>query len=450
MQSIMGQLWPHGMQDMNDVEVSAAGVHRSPPRRSESSHRFDRGAESPEFAKRSAQVFSAQRRIRLSKRISNFSKWFVLPAAIGSLSIFFSGCSHPSDPAPPRPPVVEVATVIQKDVPIYGEWIATLNGYVNAQIQPQVTGYLIRQNYQEGSFVHKGDVLFEIDPRPFQAVLDQAKAQVAQAEAQLGATTLNVKRDVPEAQAHAIPQSQLDNDTQAQLAAKAAVEAGRAAVEQAQLNLDYTQVRSLIDGIAGIDQVQVGNLVTPSTVLTSVSQVNPIKVYFPITGVEYLRMAGQVNAGTVNFLSKVKPIPLQLNLSNGTTYDYTGKILFVDRQVDPQTGTIQIVGAFPNPRNLLRPGQTARVRAVIEIKKGALLIPQRAVMELQGAYQVMIVGPDNKVVTRTVQVGEKVGTQWIIEQGLQPGERVVAEGNEKLHDGVLVNPAPYAAPAEGN
>lgn len=338
----------------------------------------------------------------------------------------------------------------QKDIPIYGEWVGTLDGYVNAQIQPQVTGYLIKQNYREGSFVHKGDVLFEIDPRPFQALLDQAKAQLGQAEAQLGTATLNVKRDIPEAEAQAIPQSQLDNDTQAKLAGKAAVEAGQAAVEQAQLNLGYTQVRSLIDGIAGIAQVQVGNLVTPATALTGVSQINPIKAYFPISSVEYLRIASGVGTGTVNLLSSANPIPLQLILPNGNTYGSMGKILFANRQVDSQTGTIQIVGAFPNPGSILRPGQTCRVRAVTQIARGALLVPQRAVTELQGGYQVAELGPADKINIRTVQVGQQVGTLWIITEGLKQGQRVVAEGTQMVRDGMVVTPEPYTAPSKEN
>jgi RND family efflux transporter MFP subunit len=386
----------------------------------------------------------------LKKSELGFGKRLLLLAVI-AVPVFSGACGRRPDPASPaRPPVVEVAPVIQKDVPIYGEWIATLYGYVNAQIQPQVTGYLIRQDYREGSFVHKDDVLFEIDPRPFQAVLDQAKAQLAQAEAQLGTVTLNVKRDIPEAEAHAIPQSQLDNDTQAKLAAKAMVEAGQAAVEQAQLNLGYTKVRSLIDGIAGIAQVQVGNLVAPSTVLTSVSQVNPIKAYFPISSVEYLRIASRVSPGAVNLLSGANPISLQLILSNGNTYGYKGQILFADRQVDSQTGTIQIVGAFPNPGNILRPGQTGRVRALTEIARGALLVPQRAVTELQGGYQAAVVGPDSKISIRTVEVGERVGPMWIITQGLKPGERVVAEGTQAVRDGMVVTPEPYAPPSEEN
>lgn len=363
--------------------------------------------------------------------------------SVAALQIASGGCSRPKAASRPSPPVVEVATVIQRDVPIYGNWITTLQGFVNAQIQPHVTGYLIKQDYREGSFVSKDSVLFEIDPRPFQAVLDQAKAQLAQAEAQLGNAVLNVKRDIPEANAHAIPQSQLDNDTQGKLAAKASVEAAQAAVEQAQLNLGYTKVRSLVPGIAGIAQVQVGNLVSPTTVLTAVSQVNPIKAYFPITGTEYLEIADRVNPGTINLLSHSNPIPLELTLANGNVYRYKGRILFADRQVDPQTGTIQIVGEFPNPRRILRPGQTGRIRAVTELKKGALLVPQRAVTQLQGGYEVAVVGPDDKVAVRSVEVGPQVGSLWVINQGLNPGERVVAEGAEKVRSGVQVTPTQY-------
>jgi RND family efflux transporter MFP subunit len=367
------------------------------------------------------------------------------------LGVAFSiGCGQRalSDPAAHHPEV-EVARVAQKDVPIYGDWVGTLDGYVNAQIQPQVTGYVVKQNYREGSFVPKGDVLFDIDPRPFQAVLDQAKAQLAQAEAQLGAAALNVKRDIPEAKEQAIPQSQLDNDTQAKLAAEAAVQAGQAAVEQAELNLGYTKVRSLIDGIAGIAQVQAGNLVTPATVLTGVSQINPIKAYFPVSGVEYLQIANRVGSGTVNLLSGANTIPLELILANGKTYQYKGKILFANRQMDAQTGTIQIVGAFPNPGNILRPGQTARVRSITDFERGALLVPQRAVTELQGGYQLAVLEAGNRISVRSVQVGERVGSMWIINQGLKPGDQVVAEGMQAVRDGMVVSPKPYTAP-EGN
>jgi len=345
--------------------------------------------------------------------------------------------------ATPPPPMVEVAPVVQRTVPVIGEWVGTLEGYVNAQIQPQVSGYLIRQDYHEGSFVRKGQLLFEIDPRPFQAALDQAKGQLAQAEAQVANADLNVKRDIPEAEAHAIPQSQLDSDTQSLRGAKAAVEADQAAVEQAQLNLGYTRVVSLVDGIAGITTVQVGNLVGPSAVLTSVSQVAPIKVYFPISEQEYLRIADGGAPGSVAWLTHASRIALQLTLSNGGTYSYPGKIVFADRQVNAQTGTIQIVGEFPNPTNLLRPGQYARVRAMTGTITGALLVPQAAVSQAQGSYQVTVVGPDNRAQLRTVKVGPTEGSLWVINTGLNPGERVVAVGAEKVKDGDLVNPSPF-------
>ena len=355
------------------------------------------------------------------------------------------GCSNGNvrAAAPPPPPVVEVAPVLQKNVPLQGEWVGTLDGYVNAQIQPEVTGYLIRQDYREGALVKKGQLLFEIDPRPFQAVLDQAKGQLAQAEAQMANAELNVKRDIPEAQAHAIPQSQLDTDTQALLAAKASVEADQATVEQATINLGYTKVTSLIDGIAGINTVQVGNLVGPSAVLTAVSQVSPIKVYFPISEQEYLRMADGGRPGNVDFITHASRIPLQLTLADGSTYSHPGRIIFADRQVNTQTGTIQIVGEFPNSKNLLRPGQYALIQAPTGNIEGALLVPQAAVNQQQGSNQVTVVGADNRAQLRTVQVGPTVGTRWVINSGLKPGERVVAVGGDKVKEGGLVNPTPY-------
>ena len=367
----------------------------------------------------------------------------VLVAAVLLLNTL--GCSNGKvrAAAPPPPPVVEVAPVIQENVPVRGEWVGTLEGYVNAQIQPQVNGYLIRQDYQEGALVKKGQVLFEVDPRPFQAVLDQAKGQLAQAEAQMANAELNVKRDIPEAEAHAIPQSQLDTDTQALRAAKASVQADQASAEQAAINLGYTRVTSLIDGIAGINTVQVGNLVGPSTVLTAVSQVSPIKVYFPISEQEYLRLAEGAGPGSVDFITHASRIPLQLTLADGSAYPHPGRIIFADRQVNTQTGTIQIVGEFPNPRNLLRPGQYARVQAPTGNIQGALLVPQAAVNQQQGTYQVAVIGADNRAQLRSVQVGPTVGTLWVITAGLKPGERVVAVGGEKVKDGQLVNPTPY-------
>jgi RND family efflux transporter MFP subunit len=365
------------------------------------------------------------------------------------IAVHCAGCAQKKSPAAGAPQV-QVARVVQRDVSVQSEWVATLDGYVNAQIQPQVSGYLIKQDYEEGSFVHKDEVLFEIDPRPFQAVLDQAKAQLAQAEAQLGNATLNVNRDIPEAEANAIARSQLEGDLQMQMAAKATVAAARAAVEQAALNLSFTRVRSLISGIAGIAQVQVGNLVTPSTVLTGVSQVDPIKTYFPISGEEYLRIAGKIRPETVDLLSSAAPIPLQLILSNGSTYIQSGSILFADRQVDQQTGTIRIAGAFANPGNILRPGQYAKVRAVTQVLKGALLIPQRAVSQLQGSAQVAVVGADNKITIRAVQTGERVDTMWVITRGLSAGDRVVAEGTQKVKEGSAVTPTPFTIESGGS
>jgi len=375
-------------------------------------------------------------------RTWRLQKLIVLGAPL--LAVLSAGCERRIvSAAPPQPPTVEVTSVVQKDVPIEGEWVGTLEGYVNAQISPQVSGYLIRQDYQEGAFVRKGQLLFEVDPCPFQAVLDQAKGQLAQAEAQMTNAELNVKRDIPEAEAHAIPQSQLDTDTQALRALKASVEADQAAVEQARINLGYTKVVSLIDGIAGINTVQVGNLVGPSTVLTAVSQVSPIKVYFPISEQEYLRMADGGGPGSVDFITHASRIPLQLTLADGSAYPHPGRIIFADRQVNTQTGTIQIVGEFPNSKNLLRPGQYARIQAPTGNIERALLVPQAAVNQQQGTYQVTVIGSDNRAQLRNVQVGPKVGTLWVITSGLKPGERVVAVGAEKAKEGQLVNSTPY-------
>src|SRR5260370_12720147 len=320
------------------------------------------------------------------------------------------GCSNGKvrSAAPPPPPVVEVAPVIEKDVPLEGEGVGTLEVYVNAQIQPQVSGYLIRQDYHEGGLVKKGQLLFEIDPRPFQAVLDQAKGQLAQAEAQMANAELNVKRDIPEAEAHAIPQSQLDTDTQALRAAKASVHTDQAAVEQATIKLGYTKVTSLIDGMAGINTVEVGNLVGPSAVLTAVSQVSPIKVYFPISEQEYLRMAAGGGPGSVDWLTHASRIPLRLTLADGSVYPHPGRIIFADRQVNTQTGTIQIVGEFPNSKNLLRPGQYARIQTPTGNITGALLVPQAAVNQQQRTYQATLVAATNRPQLRTVQVGPTV------------------------------------------
>jgi RND family efflux transporter MFP subunit len=349
----------------------------------------------------------------------------------------------------PTAPEVSVAPVIQQDVPVFSEWVATMDGYVNAQIRPQVSGYIIKQEYKEGSLVRKGQVLFEIDPRPFKAALDRAKGDLAQAQAQLGKSILDVERDTPLAEARAIAKSQLDNEIQAKRGAQAAIESNKAAVEQAELNLEWTKVTSLVDGIAGIAQVQIGNLVGPNSVLTSVSQVDPIKAYFPISEHEYV-LAQKSSAASSKHAIGFFGNSLELILTDGSLHPQKGKILLADRQVDSTTGTIRIVAAFPNPGNILRPGQYGRVRVETNIKTGALLVPQSAVAQSQGSYQVAVVGSDHKVSMRTVKPGETVGTLWVIDDGLKPGEQVVVEGLQRLKEGTTVNPKPVPPAAEGN
>jgi len=365
------------------------------------------------------------------------------------LILFAIGCSNTNAAPAPPPSTVEVAPVVQQDTPIYSEWVATLDGFVNAQIEPHVTGYIIKQNYREGSVVRKGDILFEIDPRPFRAALDQAKAQLAQSEAQLGKAKLDVERDTPLAQARAIAQSQLDTEMQARLGAQAQVDAAKANVEQAELNLEWTKVTSLVTGIAGIAQVQIGNLVGPNSILTSVSQVDPIKAYFTVSEQEFTDFHRRFpTEATVE--EQRKRIPLQLLLADGTVYDQPGKISFADREVNPATGAIRIAGLFPNPTNLLRPGGYGRIRASVRTHEHALLVPQRAVIELQGSYQIAVVGEDNKVSIRPVTVGERVGKQWIINDGVKPGERVVVEGIMKVRDGAPVKPVPASSAKAGS
>jgi len=346
---------------------------------------------------------------------------------------------------------VLVAPPVQQDVAVHSEWVATLDGYVNAEIRPQVSGYIVRQDYKEGAVVRKGQVLFEIDPRPFQAALDgakgqlaSAKGQLAQAEAQLGKSMIDVERDTPLVEQRAVPKEKLDNEIQAKLAAQAAVESaraavemGNAAVERAQLDLGWTKVTSLVDGVAGITEVQMGNLVGPSVRLTSVSQVDPIKVYFPISEQEYLRARNVSSSGQAMNLFDSSP---ELILADGTVYPHKGRVLMTDRQVDTSTGTIRLVAAFPNPGNVLRPGQYGRVRIQTSMKKNALLVPQSAVKELQGGYQVALMNADAKAIIRSVKAGEKVGTWWVIDEGLKPGDQVVVEGVGRVKDGTPVVP----------
>lgn len=379
---------------------------------------------------------------------------------VAVLLVIITACEKKDPPQQPPPPDVGVVQIIQRDVPVYGDWVASLDGYTNAQIEPQVSGYLVKQDYGEGSFVRRNDVLFEIDPRPFQAVLDQArgqlaqaKGQLAQAQAQLQLATINVNRDTPLAKARAIAQSQLDTDVQTKAqdealvkTGEATVESGEAAVETAELNLGFTKVRSLLDGIAGIATTQMGNLVSNTTVLTTVSRVDPIKVFFPISQQEYLQFVEKPGGDP---LRRPRALPLQLTLATGKIYPHPGHIIFVDRSVNPQTGTIQIAAAFPNPGNVLRPGQFGRVRAEKEVEKNALLVPQRAVSETQGSYQVAIVTTGNKVSIRKVTPGVQEGPLWVISQGLNPGDRVIADGTSKVRDGETVNPKPVSAASEG-
>jgi RND family efflux transporter MFP subunit len=359
------------------------------------------------------------------------------------------GCSKENVRAETPPPEVEVAAVQQQDVPLYTECISTLDGYVNAQIQPQVTGYLLKQNYREGTAVHKGDILFEIDPRPFEAALAQAQGQQAQAQAQLGKTQLDVARDTPLAKQSAIPQAQLDNDIQANQAAEAMVAAAQAQVDQANLNLNFTKVRSLIDGIAGLAKAQIGDLVGPTSVLTTVSEVEPIKAYFSISEQEYLKFAKRISD-----VAQGKKLPsgqkvLELILSDGTVYPQKGWVVLADRQVDVKTGTIRIAGAFDNPGGILRPGMFGRVRAATGVARGALLVPQRAVTETQGTYSVVVVGSDNKASVRPVKTGERIGQMWVITDGLQAGEQVIAEGMQKAKEGAPVQPKQFKTPPQG-
>ena len=367
----------------------------------------------------------------------------------GLLLLPLFGCGKENVRAEASPPEVEVAAVMQQDVPLYTECISTLDGYVNAQIQPQVTGYLLKQNYREGTAVRKGDVLFEIDPRPFEAALAQAQGQLAQAQAQLGKTKLDVARDTPLAKERAIPQAQLDNDIQANQAAEAMVAAAQAQVEQATLNLGFTKVRSLIEGIAGFAKAQIGDLVGPTTVLTTVSQVQPIKAYFAISEQEYLKFARRINEVTQGKRLPSEQRTLELILSDGTVYPHKGWVVLADRQVDVKTGTIRMAGAFDNPGTVLRPGMFGRIRAVTGVAKGALLVPQRAVVETQGSYSVVVVGSDNKASVRPVKTGDRFGQMWVITEGVQPGEQVIAEGMQKAKEGAPVQPKQFKSAVQG-
>src|SRR6516164_7888897 len=361
-------------------------------------------------------------------------------------------------------PDVLVVEVERKDVPVYGEWIGTLDGYSNADVRAQVTGYLSRQAYQEGSFVKQGQLLFEIDPRPFQAALDQAQGQLAQAKASLAnaeavqvRTQLDVNRYTPLAKEQAASQQDLDNSVQNNLAAKANVETAKAqiqtyeaAVENARINLGFTRLIAPIDGVAGQAELQVGALVNPSSgPVTSVSTLDPIKVYFTVGEPQYL--AWRKRYPTESSRQEAdKNLRLELILADGSTYAHTGTFYFADRQVNQSTGAIRIAGLFPNPNNILRPGGYGKVRAVIRTQQDAILVPQRAVSELQGGYQIAVLDSDNKIDVRTVTVGDRIDNRWIIASGLNPGDRVVVEGVQRIRTGVHVNPKPFMAENQGS
>jgi membrane fusion protein, multidrug efflux system len=375
----------------------------------------------------------------------------------GSLSLvlvallLIVACGQQKAQAPPAAPDVEVADVVRQDVPIFSEWVAQLNGDTNAQITPKVQGYLLKQDYKEGFSVQKGQLLFEIDPRPFQAALDQAKAQLAVARADLSKAETDVVRDTPLAAQNAIPQKQLDNDLAAQAAAKAQVDAAKAQVEQAQLNLEWTKVYSPIDGIAGVATSQVGDLVGTTTKMTTVSKVDPIRAYFSISENAYLQAADRI-AAVLHGSPKYGPVSVEFIQANEQTYPRKGRIILVNREVSSQTGTIQFAAEFSNPEAVLRPGGFGRVRIKTSDNKGALLVPQAAVIEVQSAYQVVVVGADNKASFRPIKVGDRVGNNWVVSEGLQAGEKVVTQGFMKVRDGMTVNakPSVQTSSAEGN
>ncbi len=362
--------------------------------------------------------------------------------------LLIAGCRKTAPPATP-PLAVDTIDASIQTVPVIGSWVATLDGMVDAEIQPQVGGYVIRQDYKEGTVVRKGQVLFEIDPRPWQATQDQASGSLAQAKAQYKLATINVLRDTPLVQAQAYAQSSLDTELGTQEADKASVESAEATLESAKLNVGFTKVRSLIDGVAGQAAIQVGNLVSTTSQLVEVSQLNPIKVYFFISEQEYMSLSARARGmGKTDLLSTGDTLPLTLTLADNQTYSKTGHIISVDRAVTTQTGSIRIAASFANPRNVLRPSQFGTVSAQTDVLKDAVIIPQRAVNELQGLYQVVVVGADNIAHLRTVTLGPSIGTDTVILTGLQGGDQVVTEGVDKIKEGTKVAPHLAASSAQ--
>lgn len=357
-----------------------------------------------------------------------------------AIALAAGGCRNKEKAMTPPAPIVEVTAVVQKDIPVYKEWVGAIDGSINAVIRPQVSGYLISQKYREGEHVSKGRVLFEIDPRTFQVAMNQANAQLSQQKARYDSAKSNLARIRPLAAKNAVSQKDLDDSVSTELAARASVEAAEAVVDSAKLNLGFTKITSPVDGVAGIAKTQLGNLVSPSMQeeLTSVSTIDPIKVYINISEQEYLKAAESGN--------RFDQMPLQLILADGSIYPQEGRFALVDRQIDTSTGTLKVGALFANKDGLLRPGQYGRIR-VSTIKKAALLIPQRAITEMQGKYLVAVVGAENKIDVRPVQVAERIGSDWIVEKGLQPGEQVVAEGTQKVRPGATVTPKSFSPAA---
>jgi membrane fusion protein, multidrug efflux system len=350
--------------------------------------------------------------------------------------IFCTACSSDKAKPTPPPPGVTVATVVAKDVPLSQEWVGTMVGNVDADIRPKVDGFLLTRVYTEGSFVRKGQRMFQLDPRQAQADVEQGQAKVEQSRALLGQAQIDINRYTPLVADKAVSQAELDRAKSRERSAKAQIEAAQATLDNAKLNLGWTTVVSPISGIAGLAKVGIGDLMTPNTVMTTVSAVDPIYVDFNVAEQDYLRLAREKTG-------RAAGQNLELTLGDGSVFSHPGHVVVVNREVDSRTGTIQVRAEFPNPGNLLRPGQYARIRAVTENRKDALLIPQRAVSELQGVYQVGVVDPENKVAIRGVKLGPQFGDMWVVESGLKPGEKVVVDGLQRLRDGMTVAPTPF-------
>jgi membrane fusion protein (multidrug efflux system) len=377
--------------------------------------------------------FRRRKANRFSPKCPGFCDLHLFPAAIAlAFSLGIAGCEKKEAPPPPSPPDVEATEVMVQNVPIEQEWVAQLNGPVNADITPKVQGYLLKRDYTEGFFVKKGQLLYEIDPRPFVAALDQAKANVAVAVANQGEAENNVTRDRPLAAQNAIPQKQLDTDVSTLAAQEAQVAAAKAAMAQAELNVEWTKVYSPIDGVAGLSNSNVGDLVGVTTKMTTISQVDPIRAYFNISESDYLKRAAAISKIVRGDKFGSNSFKVRFIQSNGIEFPAIGKIVLVNREVASSTGTIQIAAEFPNKEGILRPGGFGRVRIQTGFETDALLVPQPAVIEVQSQYQIIVLTPDNKAMYRPIKVGERVGPNWIVTEGLKPGDRVVVQGIERL------------------